>query len=134
MKNYRYHSLLYTCLLVLLSCTSEEIPKDATIIGTWQLIEMYSDPGDGSGTFRPVNSNKTIRFKTNNTFESNGIMCHLSLASDAASKGTFSETALTIAPDACELDVNLTYKIESEYLIIYYFCIEGCGEKFKKIN
>ncbi len=79
-------------------------------------------------------SYKTIEFKSNETFESNVTMCYLSLESNAPSSGTFSKSSKTIAPARCERDVDLTYEIKSGNLIVYFFCIEGCGEKFKKIN
>jgi len=120
--------------IVLCSCSSDDEPEATELIGTWKLTEMYSDPGDGSGSFRPVDSQKTIQFMSNETFQSNGTLCHLSLESNSQSRGTFSESSKTIAPEGCEIDVDLTYEFKSGNLIIYYFCIEGCGEKFKKIN
>lgn len=134
MKKIIIHLLFFVNLILFPSCTSDEIPEDAKIIGTWQLVEMYSDPGDGNGSFRPVDSDKTITFKTDKSFESNGIMCHLSTGSNAPSSGTFSEEESTISPDDCEFKVDLNYVIDSDYLIVTFFCIEGCGEKFKKMN
>ena len=58
----------------LVSCTSanEEVSLDQNEIGTWRLIEVLADPGDGSGTFQPVVSSKTVRFETNGTLSCSG--------------------------------------------------------------
>ena len=40
---------------------------DQNELGTWRLIEVRADPGDGSGTFQPVISSKTVTFETNGT-------------------------------------------------------------------
>ncbi len=48
-------------------------------------------------------------------------MCHLSLQSNSQSNGTFSESSKTIAPQGCELNVDLTYEIEAKRLIVYFF-------------
>lgn len=125
---------LFIIFFAFSACSDDDETKEAELIGKWQLIEMYSDPGDGSGTFMPVNSNKTIEFKSDKTFLSNGTLCHLSLESNSPSSGTFSETNKTIIPAGCELFADLPYEIESNELTIYFFCIEGCGEKYKKID
>lgn len=124
--------MFWMMLLLASSCASDEIPEDEGIIGSWQLVEMYSDPGDGSGSFRPVESEKTITFNKNKTFSSNGTLCHLSVDSLEKSNGFFSEIDMTISPNQCEFSADLPYEIEGDFLIIYYFCIEGCGEKYKK--
>jgi len=47
------------------------MPSEADLISKWKLIEMYSDPGDGSGDFETVSSNKTVSFYSDDVIASN---------------------------------------------------------------
>ena len=62
-KKILFLSLMIFCLS---SCTSAN-EENSTIneIGSWKLIAVLADPGDGSGVFQPVLSDKTIIFETN---------------------------------------------------------------------
>lgn len=49
---------------VLFSCNNDDNPNpNLYLIGTWNLIEVLADTGDGNGTFQPVDSNQTIELK-----------------------------------------------------------------------
>lgn len=53
--------LLFFCSF--LACSKKEkVGEDSPIVGTWQLIELRADPGDGSGKFRPVSTEVTLTF------------------------------------------------------------------------
>ncbi|NNJ37670.1 MAG: hypothetical protein HKP23_00325, partial [Flavobacteriaceae bacterium] len=52
--------LLLFFLLLSLACTSDD--PEIEILGEWQLVEVLADPGDGSGKFKSVDSNKRITF------------------------------------------------------------------------
>ncbi len=121
-------------ILSLSSCSTNEREREIELLGEWKLIEMYSDPGDGSGTFNPVESNKRIEFKSNGEYVSNGTLCHLSMESNQTSSGMYSNSEMTISPSNCGLQNDLTFEINNSYLIINHFCIEGCGEKYIKID
>jgi len=121
-------------ILILPSCSTKEEDRKIELIGKWKLIELYSDLGDGSGIFNPVQSDKRIEFKTNGEYISNGTLCHMSIESNQTSSGIYSSSEMTISPSNCELQNNLTFEINDSFLIINYFCIEGCGEKYKKID
>lgn len=64
-------------LLVLLACEEQKEVVNAAdtfttnegLIGKWKEIEALSDPGDGSGTFQPVNEKQgqLIEFKADGT-------------------------------------------------------------------
>ncbi len=134
MEKFIGNVLFYLSLVLLLSCDTNEITEQEDIIGKWQLIEVYSDPGDGSGEFNPVDSDKTIAFNKNGQFVSNGIMCHMSIEPTETSTGTYSLVKYTLTPDNCEYSVELPYEVIGNELIISHFCIEGCGEKYKKVE
>jgi len=102
--------------------------------GTWRLIEQYSDPGDGSGDYVPVNSDKTITFISNGTITSNGNLCLMDTNSDGDTTGTFDASENTIFPNDCSSQYRLGYEIKENRLFLYYPCIEGCGQKFRKAD
>ena len=104
------------------------------LVGKWKLIEVYSDPGDGSGTYNPVESDKTVEFKNNGRFISNGKMCYIEIEPTEGSKGSYSIEDNTLTPDNCEMEFNLPFELNGNKLTISYFCIEGCGEKYEKVN
>ena len=75
MKKY----LLLVLLVIISSCTSDDSkPADETgIIGKWKLIEQLADPGDGSGTFQPISSERVIEFFSDGTVSVNGDLCFM---------------------------------------------------------
>lgn len=118
---------------MILSCTTDDV-ADAELLGDWTLIEIYSDPGDGSGSFSAVNSQKMVTFSSDNSITSNGVLCDISLDVTTPTTGVFSEETMTFNTEACgSLDLNYQFEIEGNTLIIYPFCIEGCGAKYRKI-
>ena len=72
-------TLLSLVVLLAVSCNSE----DVELVNKWQLIEMLADPGDGSGGFEPVTSNKVIEFWDDGTITSNGSICTMSSSTNA---------------------------------------------------
>jgi hypothetical protein len=118
-----------------LACESNsELALDTELVGEWKLIEIYSDPGDGSGSFAPVNSQKTITFDENGNITSNGSLCDLSIASDSPSSGVYSLSNSTFTTQDCGFD-GAIYNFEKvlNVLIISFPCIEGCSAKYVKI-
>jgi hypothetical protein len=53
--------LVILSALMIASCNKDE----AVITGEWKLIARLMDPGDGSGVFTEVESDKTITFFKN---------------------------------------------------------------------
>lgn len=124
-------AILLIAVIAIVSCSKKDKEATNTQTGnTYKLIEILADPGDGSGTFQPVSSNKTIEFKANGTVVSNGELCEMSTSSNSASAGTYSFTDSTITSANCN---KLPFKISGKHLIIFYPCIEPCQGKFEKI-
>lgn len=126
--------ILYLSALVFLfaSCKKEEAPA---LVNSWKLIEVLSDPGDGSGTFQPVTSSKTVSFFDDGTVGSNGILCQMSSGSGTGSAGTYSETEKVITPENCGVAPFLIhYEMEGANLILNYPCIEACREKYAVVE
>ena len=119
--------------LVLLSCNDDEIVAPE-LIGTWQLSEVLADPGDGSGTFTPVESNRTVTFLSSGKVESSESLCPGEI-SQGKGIGIYSlqdSTIIATCPDQ-EISINMTFTIEEANLILIYPCIEACAEKYVKV-
>lgn len=132
MKNF---ISLLTAIAVLYACNQDDDSgSDTNLVGTWKLIENLADPGDGSGTFNPVNSNKTITFNSDGTFTSNGYICDLSIESDQSTSGTYLASNATFRSDDC-FDPDYEYHFEQSGVILFitYPCIEACQAKYQKI-
>ncbi|MBT29558.1 MAG: hypothetical protein CMO01_07835 [Thalassobius sp.] len=130
-----------TLLMIVIACMAftcdenEDVELTAGIVGKWQLKEIYADPGDGSGKFNEVESDKTITFLANNTLSTNQSLCKLAGNPNGSSTGTYSLQDSTIIPTDCDFEeFKIYFVVENSYLILYYPCIEGCGEKYEKVS
>lgn len=136
------------CLLILITtllfnCTSKDIRpviENEELLGKWELIEQLVDPGDGSGIFTPIVSERVVEFFGNGRVTVNGLLCYMSSVVDGQNSGNFSEIDSEhydgeIIPIGCDYsETKIYYVIEDSNLILWYLCIEGCGQKFKKIE
>ena len=124
-------------MFLLNSCSKEEeevINNDSPAIGKWQLKETLFDPGDGSGTYQEVSSDKTVEFFKNGKVSSNGSLCQVNPATGNPTTGTFSTSDSRIRSDECNEEYNVTrFKVDGDNLFIYQSCIEGCAEKYIRI-
>ncbi|UZR98149.1 lipocalin family protein [Chondrinema litorale] len=130
-----------TLLMIVIACMAftcdenEEVELTAGIVGKWKLKEIYADPGNGSGKFNEVESDKTITFLASNEVSTNESLCNLGNNSNGSSTGIYSLQDSTITPTDCDYgDFKIHFVVESSYLILYYPCIEGCGEKYEKVS
>ncbi len=141
MKNCLF--LAFTILF--LSCNSDESAKIADfkpvidnnqnpLIGKWKLIERLADPGDGSGIFNPVQSDKTIDFRSDLTFQSSKTLCVMIPSSHDIGTGKYSIEESKLFPANCTNTTELQLTLADDILIIYYFCIEPCAEKYERIS
>lgn len=122
-------------LVLLFSCEkTDKVQTDNYLIGKWKQIEVLADPGDGSGTFQPVISNKTIEFRTDETVTSNGSLCFLSVKDEEQNSGTYSLNDSSISSNDCaDRTLKIYFETEDGKLILNYPCIEPCRAKFEKI-
>ena len=121
-------------VLLFINCSSDNAPT--SLSGKWKLVQVLADPGDGSGIFRDIQSNKTIEFFSDETFDSNGNLCFFQPIDEVTTQGAYSEDKNEIYPNTCNsfVGVVLNYKLEKNTLIITYQCIEACAEKYVKIE
>lgn len=125
--------LMFLWLVTLIACDkTDDKNSDAGLTGEWGLTEILADPGDGSGTFQPVQSNKTITFHSNGTVTCNGSLCDMSATSNQATSGTYSTADSTLGTLDCNLQMKLKFEKTGSTLIIQYPCIEPCKAKYEK--
>lgn len=123
--------LILTLVATFFSCKNTK--ENNELIGDWKLVEILVDPGNGSGTFNEVTSEKIFTFNADGTITSNGSLCNLSVDLDKPTSGTYDETAATFTSTNCS-DSNQTFsfKLVKDELIVSYPCVEPCKAKFKK--
>lgn len=128
MKN---QMLFLLFIIFLISCSEEEQTNiDIGLIGNWKLIEILADPGDGSGTFQPVQSDRIIEFKRNGTLTTNGSLCE-PYSDEMISSGSFGNN--TIITNCQDPNISkIYYELESQYLILNFISNEGYSQKFQK--
>lgn len=128
-------SICFVFFIVLLSsCKKDDGAPNNALEGNWRLIEMYADPGDGSGDFRPVSSEKIITFKTDSTYSSNGNVCEFSSLANEDTQGSYlaMDIGYKIICES-EFSTELRLEVREGYLIVSFFCIEPCQQKFQRI-
>lgn len=102
------------------------------------------DPGYVNGVYESIISTKTIEFFHNGSFTLNRPLCGLSTTTGQNITGTINYSPKILLKDnslesneECELNNNSEYgfRIENSDLIIFWSaCIEGCALKYQKIN
>ncbi len=130
MKNF---FLLILIIGFVTSCNkNDEISNLSDIEGRWKLSEVLADPGNGSGTFQSVTSNKTLEFDNNGNVTSNGFICDMSTGTNLNSSGTYSLTNRTIYSNSCPNN-TIQFELNNGSLILTYPCIEPCKAKFIRL-
>lgn len=119
---------------ILYSCNNDDDDNsNIELTGNWKLIEILADPGDGSGTFSALQSDKIITFENGGIITSNGNLCDMSINSDNQTSGTYSNSEMTFNSTDCNNpDYDFTFEQSGNVLIINYPCIEACQAKYIK--
>jgi hypothetical protein len=135
LKNMKKVFVVLFSFVVIMACNKSDDNKNPDLIGKWKLIEVLADPGDGSGTFQRVTSEKIMEFHTDGNVTSNGSICDMSIESDTPRSGTYSLSDSTInSPDCQNLPLKIRFRKEGSVLIIYYPCYEACMTKYTKLE
>lgn len=121
-------TILITALTLSCSKTNSEL------VGKWRLVEILADPGDGSGKFHPVSSEKVLEFYSDGTLKSNGEICFMNQESNTPTTGTYSLEDSTIIGEKCKDSTRkITFEKTGTTLILNFpQCIEPCRAKFRK--
>jgi len=125
---------LAAIILTVISCSKNDDDTSNNLLkGTWKLTEVLADPGDGSGTFNSVNSNKNLIFSNGENLSSNGVICDMSIETNLGSTGTYSEVNSTINSTNCPNN-TIKYELNGNTLILIYPCIEVCKAKYSRVQ
>ena len=122
----------FAILVILSLFTSCKKKERDSLTGTWELKEVLMDPGNGSGVFTAVSSDKNLVFHTNGNVNSNGIICDMSIESNTSTSGTYSENDSTIISATCQ-NLIIKYELSNDTLILIYPCFEACKAKYIKV-
>ncbi|MEL6533858.1 MAG: hypothetical protein AAFQ98_00535 [Bacteroidota bacterium] len=134
----RFSLILLAIAFCFASCNAPA-PTPESIFGTYQLIETYFDPGDGSGDYEAVESNLTIRIKEDSTFTSNGALCEYTTEGLSRSRGVLIGARQVLQVSNCfnnliQPDQELGYAWDELELVLSLGCDEPCLLRFEKIS
>lgn len=127
-----YIVLLFSCA-VLLACSKNETEESVyagSLIGNWKEYEAYSDPGDGSGSFHEVDG-IILTIKPDSTYTTSaehfvwGRAGKISLLNDS--------TINIVNASQPSRPFPAIFSPTNAGIQFSYFCIEGCGSRFRKI-
>lgn len=130
--------------LVMTACNKSEdgpfFQTNALLEGVWELTETYSDPGDGSGDFRPALWNQTLLISGDVVNFSTGSPCQPFSQEDGESS-TFSVVIDTLfQTEVLRFECTngqertMLFEIKPDQLTLRPICIEGCGLRYRRIN
>lgn len=110
-------SLIALLLFACADCDNTSLTDIPELAGSWLLVEQYADPGDGSGDFEDVDSDKTLQFLADGIFRSNGSLCNMDQTTGPKTSGKYL--------------VNDTL---TEFSLENYLLPEGCDFKDSKVS
>ena len=127
--------IMFSLLGLLFSCSDDPGIEKTSLEGKWQLRAVLMDPGDGSGTFQNIQSDKVVEFFKNGNVKSNGNLCSGGGNASGPSSGMIVLPDSILSINDCPRPIGPTYfSLESGKLILSYPCIEPCQEKYVKID
>lgn len=137
--NSRIILLGLSILLLAFSCEKNNNCEGATTpVGQWKLVAEYLDPGDGSGDYQGVDSDRELTINDDGTFISNKNLCEPFGENSAPSTGMWSDTTSVswatgeLVADDCEVRAYWQLIDDGCTLQLSYLCIEGCGQRFER--
>lgn len=128
-------NLLITCgLLFLLTQCQNEIEANQSssdITGTWKLIAVKNDIGNGLGTFVPATTEKVLIISADGKVVSSVGFCPASNSNEA----TYNTATGELKPQGCDQFLPYKARKEGDNLILTPGgCIEECGEKYVRVR
>ncbi|MDQ6472375.1 lipocalin family protein [Flavobacterium sp. LHD-80] len=131
--------LVFAFLQIGCNNDNDSKPLDTNIVGTWQLVHVYSSDGGSNSGWNRVKNGYTYTFKDDGSFTSTRFK--------ECTSGTYKLEAslLTLTFGCPNFGTKMTpngtfienYNIEDGKMILsptYLSCIEGCGYRFMKIK
>src|SRR5215218_8415958 len=125
MKNTILFLLLFTILLPACRKTDRTSGNNATLPGTWTLMETLVDPGDGSGTWKPAQLPLVLLFTNDGHIKGSAFpqAWQYTVLNDTTIKFVYADGTFII----------YNYAVSGSSLMLSGGgCIEACGLKFSK--
>jgi hypothetical protein len=127
MKNTVLFLLLFTIVLPACRKTDRTAGNNATLPGTWTLVETLTDPGDGSGTWKPAQAPLVLLFTGDGHIQGSAFP-------QARQYTVLNENTIKfVYADGTFILYNYTLS-GSKLMLSGGGCIEACGLKFSKTN
>jgi hypothetical protein len=135
-------AVIFIFISTIFSCSNNDdsLNLEKSLVGEWQLVETYVDPGDGSGSWQKVDNGFFYIFSPNGQFTSNRFSeCKSGKYAVVLNKLTldYNCEGFTTGVENPEGIFVEEITFESSNMIMkptYLFCIEGCGWKFKRVK
>ncbi|WP_340201234.1 hypothetical protein [Ascidiimonas sp. W6] len=122
----------FLAFLLLSSCDDDDTKNIDITSGTWRLVEQLADPGDGSGTFQPVRSEKTLQFLENGSVVTNKSLCD-PYSEEQIASGTYSiETGIINTSCSNEFIKTIFFEVKNGALILDFISNEGFSQKYRR--
>lgn len=134
----KIHTLVFLSLIMIIfsGCSKDDDNSrsaTSTVIGQWKLIEQLVDPGDGSGTFRKIDSEKILEFSENGIITAyNGSLCQ-PYSDQEISTGTYSLITQGITTNCDNTNIAfIGFEMKENFLILNFDSNEGFSQKFER--
>lgn len=126
---------IFIIAILSFSCNDDDHDcPDNEFVGSWKLIEVLADPGDGSGTFIPVESSRTLTFKNSGIITTNTSLCN-PYSDEIRTSGSYDVLEKKIYTNCEGANIpSISFKMENEYLILDFFSLEGYSQKFERVE
>ncbi len=128
--------------LLIVSCENPECDDTFSVCSPevesiWLLTEVLLDPGDGSGTFQPVTSDRQLTFFADGAFLSIGSLCNLDVNDAEEITGTINYEDgqlmfLNCFPNMSAEMLLLPFTVTNDELILSFNCDEPCQFKYQR--
>ena len=145
MQAMKYVMIVLMLPALFFSCSKDdpqqiESEPEGGLVGKWQLFEVLVDPGDGSGVFQSVSSDRTIEFFDDGSFVSSYSLCLTDADSDQETTGRYDPDKSVLEPAECDFPgsnatFEVPYQFKDSHLVVGFPpCIEPCAQKLKKVK
>ena len=126
--------LLLAFAALFTACEDDEDPIPPAD-SRWQLDAVLSDPGDGSGRFQSVDSDRTITLLSDGSYIAEGDICSFSEDGRPNTMGSYDIEGGTITPDDCVTigGTPISLSVTADSLFIDYLCFEPCRHRYRAV-
>ena len=126
--------LLTLSFLISCSTNNDDSLENIQLTGKWKLIEQLADPGDGSGIFKSIESDKILEFSSKGNVTSNVSLCD-PYSDEQISEGNYSMNDYTITTNCQNQNIaKISFELKNRYLILNFISNEGFSQKFQKLE